>query len=76
MSHLELSRIIDQNKLYSKWDAQNNCSIFDEDKVVDYLDNIIGQGGYVVDFHGSDFFPERYFDCVIVLLCDNKFLYN
>ncbi len=36
MSHLELSRIIDQNKLYSKWDAQNNCSIFDEDKVVDY----------------------------------------
>jgi broad-specificity NMP kinase len=33
-------------------------------------------GGMVVDYHGCDFFPERWFDLVIVLRSDNTTLYS
>ncbi len=36
----------------------------------------MSSGGYVVDFHTCDFFPERWFDLVIVLRADNSVLYN
>lgn len=34
------------------------------------------RGGCVVDYHGCDFFPERWFDIVVVLRCDNTILYD
>lgn len=33
-------------------------------------------GGAIVDYHGVDFFPERWFDIVIVLRCSNTLLYD
>ncbi len=33
-------------------------------------------GGCVVDYHGSDFFPERWFDLIVVLRTDNTVLYD
>ena len=33
-------------------------------------------GGNIVDFHSCDFFPERWFDLVIVLQTDNTILYD
>ena len=34
------------------------------------------EGGMIVDFHSCDFFPERFFDCVIVLQTDNSVLWE
>lgn len=34
------------------------------------------EGGKIVDYHGCDFFPERWFDLVLVLRCDNQQLYD
>ena len=34
------------------------------------------QGGNLVDYHGCDFFPERWYDIVFVLRTDNTVLYN
>lgn len=34
------------------------------------------EGGVVLDYHACDFFPERWFDLVIVLRCDNTKLYD
>ena len=36
----------------------------------------MAEGGMVVDHHGCDFFPERWFDLVIVLQTDNTLLYE
>ncbi|KAG2435319.1 hypothetical protein HXX76_007394 [Chlamydomonas incerta] len=36
----------------------------------------MGEGGCVVDHHGCDFFPERWFDLVIVLQANNTELYD
>lgn len=33
-------------------------------------------GGIVVEYHGCDFFPERWFDAVFVLRTDNTVLYD
>ena|SRR3990167_3878685 len=68
--------LINTHKLWTGYDEERNCSIFDIDKLVDLLETFIPQGGYVVDFHSSDFFPERYFDLVVILRCDNSVLYK
>jgi adenylate kinase len=36
----------------------------------------MSKGGNVVDFHGSEMFPERWFDLVIVLRTDISILFD
>jgi broad-specificity NMP kinase len=36
----------------------------------------MAEGGCVVDYHGCDFFPERWFDLVLVLQTDNTVLWE
>lgn len=45
-------------------------------QVVDELEDKMGDGGVIVDYHGCDFFPERWFQIVFVLRTDNTNLYS
>lgn len=45
-------------------------------QVCDELENMMEAGGIIVDYHGCDFFPERWFDRVVVLQTDNSILYD
>ena len=45
-------------------------------QVIDELDDQMKQGGNIVDYHGCDFFPERWFDIVFVLRTDTSKLYS
>lgn len=46
-------------------------------QICDELEPSIGQqGGFIVDFHSCDIFPERWFDLVMVLRADNTILYD
>lgn len=45
-------------------------------QVCDELEDMMEEGGNIVDYHGCDFFPERWFDCVVVLQTDNSVLYD
>jgi len=50
---------------------------FDEDLVCDELEPLMsGTGGIILEFHTSDFFPERWFDLVVLLRCNNEQLYD
>jgi adenylate kinase len=40
------------------------------------MEPIMGRGGNIVDFHTCDFFPERWFDLVVVLQTNNTVLYD
>lgn len=73
----------------SGWDEEFQCLIVDEnaeDQVVqiddiytqllDYLEPIMSEGGVVLEHHTVDFFPERWFDLVLVLRCDNTILFD
>ena len=57
-------------------DDEHDALLLDEDKVVDALDPILADGGVVVDYHGSDFFPVRFFDAVLVLTTDTAVLWD
>lgn len=45
-------------------------------QVCDALEDEVQPGGAIVDYHGCDFFPERWFDLVIVLQTDNGVLWE
>ena len=45
-------------------------------QVCDELEDMMEEGGVIVDYHGYDFFPERCFDRVVVLQTDNSILYD
>ncbi len=45
-------------------------------EVVDELESIMSRGGNIVDFHCADFFPERWFQLVVLLQCNNDVLYD
>ena len=45
-------------------------------QVIDELEDQMSEGGNIVDYHGCDFFPERWFDIVFVLQTNNTILYE
>lgn len=65
-----------KDSLHSGWDEEYECYVIDEDKVCDALEDKMEQGGVIVDYHGCDFFPERWFDMVLVLQTDNSVLWE
>uniref|UniRef100_A0A7E4VAU9 Adenylate kinase isoenzyme 6 homolog n=1 Tax=Panagrellus redivivus TaxID=6233 RepID=A0A7E4VAU9_PANRE len=77
-AHLNVSEIAIANKFVDSFDDQVASFNLDEDKLLDYLEAYLGShdGGYVVEYHGCELFPERWFDLVIVLRCDNTLLYD
>ena len=40
------------------------------------METPMNEGGKIVDYHGAEFFPERWFDIVFVLRTDNTILYD
>ena len=46
--------------------------------MLDLLEEKVGKGdgGFVLEHHVSDLFPERWFDLVVVLRCNNTVLYD
>ena len=62
--------------LYVEYDEEFDSYVIDEDKVCDELEPLMQAKGVVVDYHGSELFPERWFDLVVVLRTDNTILYD
>jgi len=75
-NHINISELVKQKQLYEGKDEEFDAFILDEDKVCDELEDKMVNGGNIVDFHSNDFFPERWFDLVIVLVTDNTILYD
>lgn len=74
--NINVGEVIKEHKFWKDYDDERQCSIFDEDMLLDHLETFVPKGGCLVDFHTCGFFPERYFDMVILLRCDNTVLYK
>ncbi len=74
--HIEVGKWVKERGLHDGWDSELQCFVLDEDKVCDAMEESMSRGGNVVDYHGCDFFPERWFDLVVVLQTDNGILYD
>lgn len=72
---INVSQLVKDQSLYESYDEQFDSYIIDEDKTLDALEGPIAQGGVIIDHHSCDFFPERFFQLVVVLRTDNEQLY-
>ncbi|GBF95109.1 adenylate kinase isoenzyme [Raphidocelis subcapitata] len=76
LKHINVGEWVKAKELHCGWDEQHQAFILDEDKVVDALEDALSGGGCVVEHHSCDFFPERWFDLVVVLQADNTVLWE
>uniref|UniRef100_A0AAV1UMH0 Adenylate kinase isoenzyme 6 homolog n=1 Tax=Peronospora matthiolae TaxID=2874970 RepID=A0AAV1UMH0_9STRA len=76
LSHVNVGDLVKERGLHSGRDEEFDCFVLDEDKIVDEMEELMAEGGKVVDFHTCDFFPERWFDLVVVLRVDNTTLFD
>ncbi|KAL4857829.1 4-hydroxy-3-methylbut-2-en-1-yl diphosphate synthase (ferredoxin) [Chlorella vulgaris] len=76
LKHLNIGDLVKSQQLHTGWDDEFECLVIDEDKVCDALEDLMAEGGCLVDYHGCDFFPERWFDLVVVLQADNTVLWE
>ncbi|GAB6018731.1 Transcription initiation factor TFIID subunit 9 [Chamberlinius hualienensis] len=73
---IDINDVAEKGQLYCGHDEEFQSRILDEDSIVDELEDKMSEGGKIVDYHGCDFFPERWFDIVFVLKTDNTILYD
>ncbi|XP_057840045.1 adenylate kinase isoenzyme 6 homolog [Cryptomeria japonica] len=76
LRHINVGDLVKQKNLHDGWDDEYECYILNEDLVNDELENLMEEGGNIVDYHSCDFFPQRWFDFVVVLQTDNSILYD
>ncbi|XP_035514938.1 adenylate kinase isoenzyme 6 [Morone saxatilis] len=76
LNYVNIGDLAQEGQLYDGYDEEYQCPILDEDRVVDELDEKMVEGGMIVDYHGCDLFPERWFHIVFVLRTDNTQLYT
>ncbi|XP_010456289.1 PREDICTED: adenylate kinase isoenzyme 6 homolog [Camelina sativa] len=76
LKYICIGDLVKEKNLHDGWDNQFKCHIINEDLVCDELEDVMQGGGNIVDYHGCDFFPERWFDRVVVLQTENSLLYD
>merc|ERR1712226_1536616 len=76
LNYVNIGDLAKENELFEGFDNEYECPVIDEDRVVDELEDRMSQGGNVIDYHGCEFFPERWFDIVFVLRTENGNLFD
>lgn len=79
---INVGDLIKEKKLYTEWDDEMNCSIFDEDALESELKRAIkkaekeGNKGLLIDFHSIGFIPRKLVDHVIVVRTETNVLWD
>ena len=58
--HINVGDLAAQHNYFDGYDGEFECPNLDEEKVLDEMEDEMTPGGVIVDYHGCDFFPERY----------------
>jgi len=81
MRHICVGDIVKQHQCHEGMDNEFDSLILDEDKLLDEMEPLIEKAaeegvGLVIDFHSCDFFPERWFDLILVLRANTDVLFD
>jgi adenylate kinase len=76
LAHVDCSKLVVDKRLHLERNEEFDTWMLDDDALCDELEEQMALGGNIVDFHTVDFFPERWFDLVLVLRTDNTVLYD
>ncbi|EFC46325.1 predicted protein [Naegleria gruberi] len=76
--YLNVSEIAKGEQFVEEFDSERDTYVLDEDKLLDHLEEKLSdlEKGFVIDYHSSELFPERWIDFVIVLRCDPDVLFK
>lgn len=73
-THLSINDLVKSRSCHESYDEDLKTHIVDEDKLLDEVEKDIGdgeKGGFLIDWHACDLFPERWVDLVVVLRCED-----
>ncbi|KAL8843094.1 MAG: hypothetical protein Q9170_000224 [Blastenia crenularia] len=76
LRHLSINRVAQERSCHDGWDEDLKSWIVDEDKLLDAIEDDVQTGGYMIDWHACDLFPESWIDLVVVLRSDSAILYD
>ena len=80
LRHVNVGDLVRERGLHAGRDPAHGALLIDEaseDRIVDELEGAMsGAGGVVLEHHSVDFFPERWFDLVLVLRADTAPLFD
>ncbi|BFU25900.1 adenylate kinase, putative [Entamoeba histolytica HM-1:IMSS-B] len=76
MNYVNVGDVVKQYGFYEGRDEEMDTLILDEDKLLDYLEEIQKNNNFLLEYHSSELFPERWFDLIVVLRTDNTVLYD
>ncbi|KAJ2686098.1 factor activating pos9 [Coemansia spiralis] len=68
--------LVKERGLHDGYNDEFDTYWLDEDKVVDEMEPMVAGGGMCVDFHTCGFFPERWFDLVVVLCAETDKIFD
>jgi adenylate kinase len=74
--HVNVGDLVAAHGCHFGKDDDFDTLILDEDKICDILEPILEEGGIILDYHSCDFFPERWFDLILVLKSNTETLYD
>eukprot|EP01054_Gregarina_sp_Poly1_P000761 Gregarina_sp_Poly_1__760@NODE_1182_length_4849_cov_31_140945_g812_i0_p5_GENE_NODE_1182_length_4849_cov_31_140945_g812_i0NODE_1182_length_4849_cov_31_140945_g812_i0_p5_ORF_typecomplete_len191_score33_65AAA_18/PF13238_6/7_2e28AAA_17/PF13207_6/1_1e08AAA_33/PF13671_6/9_9e08RuvB_N/PF05496_12/3_2e06AAA_5/PF07728_14/4_1e06AAA_2/PF07724_14/4e05AAA_28/PF13521_6/5_8e05ADK/PF00406_22/0_00074AAA/PF00004_29/4_5e05PRK/PF00485_18/5_8e05AAA_22/PF13401_6/0_0001IstB_IS21/PF01695_17/0_00012KTI12/PF08433_10/0_0003N len=78
-THIEVSRLIKEESLYDEWDQARDCSIYDEERLMSRLEDIVQDnkgGGCIMDFHSALPVEREWFQGFILLRCGTEALFD
>ncbi|KAJ2787317.1 factor activating pos9 [Coemansia interrupta] len=76
LKKITVGDLVKERKLHDGYNDDMDTYWLNEDKVVDEMEAMMADGGMCIDFHTCGFFPERWFDLVVVLRADTKKVYD
>ncbi|GAW79071.1 adenylate kinase-like protein 1 [Plasmodium gonderi] len=78
MTHLNLSKVIKEERLYEEFDDQLDASIYSNEMVNEKLEKLkMENGGYIIDFHDVEFIDKKQLiDHIFLLTISTNKLYE
>ena len=76
LTFMNVGDLVKENKFITGKDEEYDSFVPDEDALLDYMEDLMVEGGNIVDYHSSELFPERWFNLVIVLRCTTENLFD
>ncbi|KAL9623263.1 MAG: hypothetical protein Q9160_002370 [Pyrenula sp. 1 TL-2023] len=69
LKHLSINQVVKEKQCHEGFDEDLGSWIVDEEKLLDEIEDQVKDGGWLIDWHACDVFPESWVDLVVVLKC-------
>ena len=76
MTYHNVGDIVTKYGFYDGKDEEMDSLYLDEDRLLDYLEEEQAKNNFLLEYHSSQLFPERWFDLIVVLRTNNTVLYD